>query len=73
MQDNPAFWVMPNGNYSSTRYSTLSQINKENVRELQPAWTFSTGVLRGHEGGPLVIGDVMYLVTRSRTSSSRST
>jgi alcohol dehydrogenase (cytochrome c) len=26
-------------------------------------WTFSTGVLRGHEGGPLVIGDVMYLST----------
>ena len=25
------------------------------------AWTFSTGVLRGHEGAPLVIGDVMYL------------
>ena len=62
MQNNPASWVMPNGNYSSTRYSTLSQINKENVRDLQVAWTFSTGVLRGHEGGPLVIGDVMYLV-----------
>ena len=26
-------------------------------------WTFSTGVLRGHEGGPLVIGDVMYVHT----------
>ena len=62
MQNNPASWVMPNGNYSSTRYSTLSQINKDNVRDLQVAWTFSTGVLRGHEGGPLVIGDVMYLV-----------
>ncbi len=63
MQNNPAEWVMPNGNYSSTRYSTLSQINKDNVGDLQPAWTFSTGVLRGHEGGPLVIGDVMYIVT----------
>jgi PQQ-dependent dehydrogenase (methanol/ethanol family) len=28
---------------------------------LQVAWTFSTGVLRGHEGGPLVIGNVMYV------------
>ncbi len=63
MQNNPASWVMPNGNYSSNRYSTLSQINRDNVRNLQVAWTFSTGVLRGHEGGPLVIGDVMYLVT----------
>ena len=63
MQNNPALWVMPNGNYSSQRYSTLSQINKDNVGDLEPAWTFSTGVLRGHEGGPLVIGDVMYIVT----------
>ena len=54
---------MPNGNYASTRYSTLSQINKDNVGDLQVAWTFSTGVLRGHEGGPLVIGDVMYIHT----------
>jgi PQQ-dependent dehydrogenase (methanol/ethanol family) len=54
---------MPNGNYSSTRYSELKQITKENVKHLQPVWTFSTGVLRGHEGGPLVIGDVMYVHT----------
>ncbi len=63
MQNNPANWVMPLGNYSSTRYSDLAQINKSNVKDLQVAWTFSTGVLRGHEGGPLVIGDVMYIVT----------
>ena len=61
MQNNPAYWAMPNGNYSSQRYSALSQINRENVRDLQVAWTFSTGVLRGHEGGPLVIGDTMFI------------
>ena len=33
----------------------------QNVGKLQVAWTFSTGVLRGHEGAPLVIGDVMYV------------
>jgi PQQ-dependent dehydrogenase (methanol/ethanol family) len=54
---------MPNGNYANTRYSELSQINKDNAKDLQVAWTFSTGVLRGHEGGPLVIGDVMYVHT----------
>ena len=63
MQNNPSSWVMPNGNYANTRYSELSQINKDNAKELQVAWTFSTGVLRGHEGGPLVIGDVMYVHT----------
>ena len=30
---------------------------------LKVAWTFSTGVLRGHEGGPLIIGNVMYVHT----------
>ena len=63
MQENPANWVMPLNNYSSTRYSELGQINKDNVGDLQVAWTFSTGVLRGHEGGPLVIGDIMYIHT----------
>jgi lanthanide-dependent methanol dehydrogenase len=63
MQENPANWVMPLGNYASTRYSSLAQINADNVRNLRPVWTFSTGVLRGHEGGPLVIGDVMYVHT----------
>ena len=56
-------WVMPAGNYANQRYSTLDKINKDNVKDMVPAWTFSTGVLRGHEGAPLVIGDTMYLST----------
>ncbi|WP_428977092.1 methanol/ethanol family PQQ-dependent dehydrogenase [Breoghania corrubedonensis] len=63
MQENPKNWVMQLGDYSSTRYSKLDEINKSNVGNLQVAWTFSTGVLRGHEGGPLVIGDIMYVHT----------
>ena len=39
----------------------LTRSHKDNVGQLKVAWTFSTGVLRGHEGGPLVIGDTMYL------------
>ena len=50
-------WAMPTKDYAATRYSKLDQINKGNVGNMQVAWTFSTGVLRGHEGGPLVIGD----------------
>jgi PQQ-dependent dehydrogenase, methanol/ethanol family len=63
MANNPADWVMQTGDYANTRYSKLDQINKDNVGTLQVAWTFSTGVLRGHEGGPLIIGDVMYVHT----------
>ena len=56
-------WVLPLGNYSSQRYSDLKQINTSTAKNLHPVWTFSTGVLRGHEGGPLVIGNMMYLST----------
>ena len=48
---------------SATRYSGLSEINTENVKNLKVAWTFSTGVLRGHEGEPLVVGNTMYVHT----------
>jgi lanthanide-dependent methanol dehydrogenase len=61
MSQNPKEWVMPTGDYANTRYSQLKQITADNVGKLQVAWTFSTGVLRGHEGGPLIIGDVMYV------------
>jgi PQQ-dependent dehydrogenase (methanol/ethanol family) len=61
MSQNPKDWVMPTGDYANTRYSKLNQINAQNVNKLQVAWTFSTGVLRGHEGAPLVVGNVMYV------------
>ncbi|WP_045837941.1 methanol/ethanol family PQQ-dependent dehydrogenase [Hyphomicrobium sp. 99] len=58
---DPNNWAQQSGDYAGTRYSALDQINTENVGQLKVAWTFSTGVLRGHEGGPLVVGDTMYL------------
>ncbi len=63
LEKDPNQWVMWGGQYSGTRYSELNQINSKNAQDLQVAWTFSTGVLRGHEGGPLIIGDTMYLHT----------
>lgn len=55
--------VLQTVDYANTRYSPLKQIDTGNVGRLQVAWTFSTGVLRGHEGAPLVVGDVMYVHT----------
>src|SRR5467141_3420861 len=63
LQKDAKQWVMPAGDFANTRFSTLKQITADNVGKLQVAWTFSTGVLRGHEGNPLVIGDMMYLHT----------
>ncbi len=54
-------WAMQAGDMFNQRYTKLAQINKGNVGKMQVAWTFSTGVLRGHEGSPLVIDGKMYL------------
>jgi PQQ-dependent dehydrogenase (methanol/ethanol family) len=56
-------WTMPGRDYSLQRYSPLKQVTTANVQNLKAAWTFSTGTLRGHEGNPLVIGNVMYVHT----------
>jgi PQQ-dependent dehydrogenase (methanol/ethanol family) len=63
LTSDPNNWAMQQGSYNGWRYSKLDQINTGNVKDLKVAWQFSTGVLRGHEGSPLVIGDVMYLHT----------
>jgi PQQ-dependent dehydrogenase (methanol/ethanol family) len=56
-------WIRPAKDYASTRFSGLDQITPENVGSLKLAWTFSTGVLRGQEAAPLVVGGTMYVVT----------
>ena len=58
---NPSNWAMQAGDFANHRYSELNQVNKGNVKKLKVAWMLSTGVLRGHEGSPLVIGNTMYL------------
>src|SRR5215204_6096201 len=63
LQADDGQWVMPAKNYASTRYSGLQQINAQNVRNLKPAFTFSTGLLNGHEAAPLVVNGTMYIVT----------
>ena len=56
-------WLLPGRDYSNSRYSELAQITQANAANLRVSWTFSTGVLRGHEGQPLVVNNTMYLVT----------
>jgi methanol dehydrogenase (cytochrome c) subunit 1 len=56
-------WAMQTKDYSATHFSELYDINVTNVKNLKPVWSFSTGVLNGHEGGPLVINGIMYVHT----------
>jgi lanthanide-dependent methanol dehydrogenase len=62
-QPDDGQWVMAAKNYASTRFSTLDQINTANVQNLKLAWTFSTGLTRGHEAAPLIVNNTMYIVT----------
>lgn len=63
-------WTMPAKNFESTRYSGLDQIKIENAKDLRVAWTFSTGVDKGQEAAPLVVGD-WQLLERARRCFSR--
>ncbi|MCS0504723.1 methanol/ethanol family PQQ-dependent dehydrogenase [Ancylobacter mangrovi] len=54
-------WPMTGKNYSANNYSEAKQITKDNVKQLKAAWSFSTGVLSGHEGTPLVVDGVMFI------------
>ena len=56
-------WTMAPGDYASTRFSTLGDINTSNVNQLREAWTFSTGSVGGHEAAPLIVGNTMFIVT----------
>src|SRR5215472_8452075 len=59
-------WPNVGGDKGCTRYSELKQINRENVKELQPAWMYHTGDAgKGTtiECTPIVIDGVMFLTT----------
>jgi len=62
-QPDDGQWTMAAKNYASTRYSTLTQIDTNNVKNLKLAWSFSTGLTRGHEAAPLIVDNTMYIVT----------
>jgi PQQ-dependent dehydrogenase (methanol/ethanol family) len=63
VQSEDGQWTMPTKNFAGTRYSELGEINTENVKNLQVAFTFSLGVNRGQESSPLVVGSTMYVVS----------
>lgn len=56
-------WPMPTKDYANTRFSKLDRITPANVKTLRLVWSAKTGVLRGHEAAPIVVGDSMYVIT----------
>lgn len=53
-------WDMYGGNYSEQRFSSLSQINEQNVQKLGLVWSHEFGTNRGLEATPLVLNGVIY-------------
>jgi quinoprotein glucose dehydrogenase len=51
------------GQPAQDHYSTLSQINRRNVKELAVAWSYDTGEAGGMETSPLVANGIVYGVT----------
>jgi len=56
-------WLSYRGTLDGWGYSALDEINERNVDELEPVWSFSTGVLGGHESPPIVNDGVMFITT----------
>ena len=56
-------WLSYRGNLEGWGFSTLDEITTDNIANLEPVWTFSTGVLGGHESPPIVNDGVMFVTT----------
>lgn len=61
-------WQVYGGDFSSTHYSELSQINRENVDQLQVVWRYHVEGLNSKrrstiQCNPIIIGAKMYITT----------
>ena len=66
-QNEPQNWLMMNGDYGSTRYSKLTQINRDNVKNLRMVWALALGGMQDvgqngpeNEVNPLIDNGFMY-------------
>ncbi len=68
-RDEPNNWLTYYGTYDGQRYSSLDQINKDNVGKLTPQWVFQAGSMGLHSGAstyaweasPIIVDGVMYV------------
>src|SRR5947209_5249143 len=66
-QNEPQNWLMMNGDYGSIRYSKLTQINRENVKNLRMVWAMALGGMQDvgqngpeNEVNPLIDNGFLY-------------
>jgi quinoprotein glucose dehydrogenase len=56
-------WPVYGGSPEDTRYSPLAQINRQNVKKLQIAWSYDTGEAGGLQTSPIIVEGVLYAFT----------
>ena len=57
-------WQRSHGDASGARFSTLDQIHRGNVKELQVAWTYHSGDGQGNiQCNPVIVGDRLFTPT----------
>ena len=62
--NEPQNWLTYSGNYSSTRYSPLTQITPANVKNLKLQWVYQSPVAGNWQTTPLVVDGIMYITQR---------
>ncbi|MBV9506997.1 MAG: PQQ-binding-like beta-propeller repeat protein, partial [Acidobacteriia bacterium] len=58
----PQNWLTYSGSYNGQRYSALSQITPENVKNLELQWVYQAKSLEKYEATPLVVDGIMYTI-----------
>ncbi len=66
-------WPIYGGGPENTHYSSLTQINRGNVKQLQVAWSFDTGEPGGLQTSPIVVDGVLYGITPTPRRRHRET
>ena len=59
----PNNWLHYGRDYESTRYSPLTQINQENVRDLVPKWNLSFGVIGAQDSQVMAVNGRLYVTS----------
>tara|TARA_R110001592_G_scaffold39934_5_gene131277 strand:- start:2732 stop:4396 length:1665 start_codon:yes stop_codon:yes gene_type:complete len=63
-QEEPENWLTYNGSYDGMRHSALTQINRDNVQNLELKWMLQNQVFGAWQSNPIVVDGVMYITQR---------
>ena len=66
----PSNWLTYSGNYQSQRFSQLTQVNRQNVAQLKPAWIYQLRRAGVFETSPIVVDGVMYITEPPSTATA---